>query len=68
MTTVSPHGLQILESNGSRRAADGRMPVRVHASARVADRRAMRGVAAMNLEILLLMAFVAALVGAVLPS
>lgn len=65
MTTVSPRGLQILGSHASRRGADGRLPARVRVSARVADRNAIR--VAMGRELLLLMAVIAALVGAVLP-
>jgi len=61
MTTVPPHGLEILGSKMSRRRADA--PV----SARVVGRNAVRGVT-MNLELLLFMAFIAAVVGAVLPS
>jgi hypothetical protein len=62
MTTVSPHGLQIIGSDASRR-----VPARARVSACVADRDISKGVAAMNLELLLLVAVVAALMGAVLP-
>lgn len=66
MTTISPHGLQSLGSYASHRGADGRVPARVRASARVADWNAIR--AAMGLELLLLMAVIAALAGAVLST
>ncbi|HTY66502.1 MAG TPA: hypothetical protein VMH36_07615 [Alphaproteobacteria bacterium] len=61
MTTVPPNGLQIVDTQASRRSTRSR------SSARVAELAAMRGVT-MNLELVLLMAVVAALIGAVLPT
>ena len=61
MTTVSPNGLKIIEPRADRRRNRGR------ASARVADLAAMRGIA-VSFDLILFMAVVAALVGAVLPS
>jgi hypothetical protein len=60
MTTVSPHGLQILGSDANRR-----VPARARVSARVADRDVPRGIAAMNLALLLFMALAAMLMGAI---
>ena len=57
MTMVSPH----LGSH-ARRRDNGRMPARARVSARIADRDVA------NLELLLLLAVLAALVGAVLPT
>jgi len=61
MTTVPPNGLQIVDTRASRRGTRSR------SSARVAELAAMRGVT-MNLELVLLMAVIAALIGAVLPT
>jgi hypothetical protein len=66
MTTVSPHGLQVLGSPASRRSTDARAPARARVFARVADPNAARGIGTMSLDVLLLMAAVAAVAGAVL--